>query len=692
MLNIANGVSAFNYYMIFGGTNWGWTGSPHAGFTSYDYGAGITEDRLLTAKLAAQKEIGYFQEAVPSIAASDPLPAPRTKVEPGWAPVKSYQRVAIDPTDSVTGTGVRLLGFRHLSSNEKRQTRFTTALTIPQPGGDLVFDRVPQQSGTFLTLHGRDALMLVANQKLGETDLMYSTSQVFANERLAAGHFAVVTGTRGDAGETVLRFKAAPRVLAGQGVDTTWDSARGLLRLNYSHGDPRTVTVIDGDRRLQLRIVSRDSLERAWVLRGPGHSAGGNAALYAEGPDLVRTVTYDGDTAHVTGSQSGEGTATFWLPPGITRATWNGGPAVAGDVSGVVTLDLPGPAPVDVPTLRWKAQVESPEAAVGYDDSGWTLADARSSENRRHGPGLVQRVVLDANYYGFHEGDIWYRAHYVANLSDPVLSLTGFGGEASSMLVWVNGHYAGAYPANKVPQLVSSPRGSVRAGQPVVLSVLLRNQGQRVDWQSFGESQHQMGLWDATLISRGPVMWRIQGAVGAEEPADAARTLYNNGGLTGERSGWYLPGFDDEQWKAADDLRAERPGVTWYRSHFDLDVPRGQDVAFKLDVESERFATRSDRARTVMFVNGWNVGTWVGSVGPQSSFTIPSGFLNMNGANTVAIAVTAEASGMGPDAVTLRQVSNQTGGMRAVANQAPDYAELAPKLAAQARAKPRVHR
>lgn len=71
MLNIANGVSAFNYYMIFGGTNWGWTGSPHSGFTSYDYGAGITEDRLLTAKLAAQKEIGYFQEAVPSIAASD---------------------------------------------------------------------------------------------------------------------------------------------------------------------------------------------------------------------------------------------------------------------------------------------------------------------------------------------------------------------------------------------------------------------------------------------------------------------------------------------------------------------------------------------------------------------------------------------------------------------------------------------
>lgn len=42
-LNNGNGVTAFNYYMLFGGTNWGWTGSPRNGFTSYDYGASITD-------------------------------------------------------------------------------------------------------------------------------------------------------------------------------------------------------------------------------------------------------------------------------------------------------------------------------------------------------------------------------------------------------------------------------------------------------------------------------------------------------------------------------------------------------------------------------------------------------------------------------------------------------------------------
>ena len=65
MHNIGNGVTAFNYYMAYGGTNWGWTGAPASGFTSYDYGAGITEDRTLTPKASVQKATGYDTKAVP---------------------------------------------------------------------------------------------------------------------------------------------------------------------------------------------------------------------------------------------------------------------------------------------------------------------------------------------------------------------------------------------------------------------------------------------------------------------------------------------------------------------------------------------------------------------------------------------------------------------------------------------------
>ncbi|MDD0860046.1 beta-galactosidase [Arthrobacter alpinus] len=62
--NLNNGINMFNYYMQYGGTNWGWTGSPSSGFTSYDYGAPINEDRQLTLKAVVQKELGYFQRTL----------------------------------------------------------------------------------------------------------------------------------------------------------------------------------------------------------------------------------------------------------------------------------------------------------------------------------------------------------------------------------------------------------------------------------------------------------------------------------------------------------------------------------------------------------------------------------------------------------------------------------------------------
>ncbi|TDZ22953.1 putative beta-galactosidase A [Colletotrichum orbiculare MAFF 240422] len=57
--NLAAGVSIFSIYMLFGGTNWGNLGHP-GGYTSYDYGAAIKEDRsvarekFLELKLQAQ--------------------------------------------------------------------------------------------------------------------------------------------------------------------------------------------------------------------------------------------------------------------------------------------------------------------------------------------------------------------------------------------------------------------------------------------------------------------------------------------------------------------------------------------------------------------------------------------------------------------------------------------------------------
>ena len=123
---MGNGVTAFNYYMLEGGTNWGWTGAPASGFTSYDYGAALDEERTLTDKFAVQKEIGYFQRALPWLAATNPVSAPEPTDVKG-SPVHAYQR-------TTGATGPRFIGFRLGDSNATTDTTFTTPLDLDSDG------------------------------------------------------------------------------------------------------------------------------------------------------------------------------------------------------------------------------------------------------------------------------------------------------------------------------------------------------------------------------------------------------------------------------------------------------------------------------------------------------------------------------------------------------------------------------
>ena len=54
--------------------------------------------------------------------------------------------------------------------------------------------------------------------------------------------------------------------------------------------------------------------------------------------------------------------------------------------------------------------------------------------------------------------------------------------------------------------------------------------------------------------------------------------------------------------------------MTWYRTGFDLNVPRGQDASIGLafgDIDRPR----SDKAyRVLIFVNGWHMGQFIANV------------------------------------------------------------------------------
>ena len=578
--------------------------------------------------------------------------------------------------------------------------------------GTISWKRIPQKEGTTLALHGRDAIMLTADKQVGGHELYYTTSQMFgATLNSAGGSLQYLTGTRGDSGETVLHYTSQPQVSAPEGVEQTWDAATGQLRLNYSYSaSPQQITIKDGDKVLSLRIIDRTTAQTTWLLDGTRN--GKLSSVAVEGVELARTAKFTGkDTLQLTGSVSAESNVRVIAPAGINHVGFNGGslnPASAtgstgagtnsatgtagaagaasagnadaagagtnsttgtGDV-GVFTGKVPGPAAVASQQLSFVKSTDYAEAKATYDDSKWKVAaDTQAANPRFQGPGEYSHTVLDSNHYGFYEGSVWYRGTFTATKADPYLYLQGNGGSGvpsqgknpAFMQVWVNGVYAGAYDAAGNWAKVNVPAGTVKSGDKVTVAVLVNNLGQNLDWSDDGLSKQNRGLFDVA-IEGSTATWKIHGAdadFAAKAATNPSGTLYNNGGLGGEKAGFHMPGFDDSKWDKADNLHSPA-GVTWYRARVKLNLPANQDTAFRLDINSSRFSSLGDRAQATLFVNGWNTGVYIGDRGPQTSFTIPAGFINPNGENVISIAVAAKEDGMGPDSVTLRAVHSTT--------------------------------
>jgi hypothetical protein len=183
--------------------------------------------------------------------------------------------------------------------------------------------------------------------------------------------------------------------------------------------------------------------------------------------------------------------------------------------------------------------------------------------------------------------------------------------------------------------------------------------------------------------------WKIQGNQGGEQITDTVRGAVNNGGLYGERAGWYLPGYPDSGWptRTVPDTTAVA-GTAWYRTTFPLDIPRADDASLGLTIGDPAVPHSSTaHYRALIFVNGWNMGQYVSDAGPQHTFVIPNGVLNPHGTNTVALAVTADgspASALEP--VTLTNLGTVRGGVPVTMDSSPGYAPPSVRLPGRVRA------
>ena len=564
-----------------------------------------------------------------------------------------------------------------------------------QVGGHELYYTTSQMFGATLNSAGGSLQYLTGTRgDSGETVLHYTSQpQVSAPEGVEQTWDAATGQLRLN-----YSYSASPQQI------TIKDGDKVLSLRIIDRTAAQTTWLLDGTRNGNLSSVAVEGVELARTAKFTGKdtlqltgsvSAETNVRVIA--PAGINHVGFNGGSlnpASATGSAGNAGAAKFTntagaaasaakAATGTNSATGTGDVGVftakaatgtnsatgTGDV-GVFTGKVPGPAAVASQQLSFVKSTDYAEAKATYDDSKWKVAaDTQAANPRFQGPGEYSHTVLDSNHYGFYEGSVWYRGTFTATKADPYLYLQGNGGSGvpsqgknpAFMQVWVNGVYAGAYDAAGNWAKVNVPAGTVKSGDKVTVAVLVNNLGQNLDWSDDGLSKQNRGLFDVA-IEGSTATWKIHGAdadFAAKAATNPSGTLYNNGGLGGEKAGFHMPSFDDSKWAKADNLHSPA-GVTWYRARVKLNLPANQDTAFRLDINSSRFSSLGDRAQATLFVNGWNTGVYIGDRGPQTSFTIPAGFLNPNGENVISIAVAAKEDGMGPDSVTLRAVHSTT--------------------------------
>ncbi|MEO8375004.1 MAG: beta-galactosidase, partial [Sphingomonas bacterium] len=525
--NLANGITLQNFYMAYGGTSWGWLPAPVV-FTSYDYGAAISEIRALRPKAETMKQLGEFIAAVPDLAEMEKADG----VSASSPAIRIYH-------NRNPKTDARLLLVMHAPSNAGSDDRFTVSARLPDGTYDLP-----------MRLNGSDAKWLVAGVNLEQQRLVYSTSELQTTLRQRRGDVALFYGRAGEAGETVLRYASAPsvRVLAGD-VTSSFDAARGDLKLTYTHGALARVRIEGGGRPPLLLLIGDEAVGASFWRRD---------AVLVRGPAMLRSARIAGDALALTGDTADTGDFELWAAADVKRLSWNGKPlAVDRSVSGSLMAArgaLPGPIPFALPdltNLTWRVSAPSPEALPGYDDSGWAAVGAVPSAASPREP--TGQPVLTADSYGFHNGDVWYRGRFEGGPATRRITLHYGAGGAGMLQLWLDGRFIGENElAGGLPRPITTGVASfalpAEAQSPGrhVLAVMVRNNGHNWDLMADEAHKEARGLISASLDAgsgrsfAAPIAWKIQGNKGGEDIADPLRGVANNGGLHGERFGWHL--------------------------------------------------------------------------------------------------------------------------------------------------------
>ncbi|KAJ5082234.1 hypothetical protein N7532_011277 [Penicillium argentinense] len=607
--NYGFGVKIFNIYMTYGGTNWGNLGY-QGGYTSYDYGAAITENReIFREKYSEQKLEANFLKASPAYLTATP--------EPGIN--GSYgvpEPIAVTPLrGNSTQTNFYLI--RHANFSSLSSTEYTLELptsigniTIPQLGGNLVLNR-------------RDSKFHVTDYDLGGVNLIYTTAEILTRARgTGSARVLILHGGSGETHEFALHRRLGnPTVAEGSDVTITLKDEAYVVQWHVKP-QRRVIRVSN----VEIYLLWRNEAYAYWPMELEAAAPIGNYTspskdvAVIKGGYLIRSVQITHNEIRLVGDVNTTTEIEVVSTPtkNLNKIVFNGeslqtSRSKLGKLTATVAYKYPALKIPDLVNLEWKFINSLPEIDPSYDDSAWTSCTKQSTNNPRQLNTPTNMYSMD---YGFHTGSLLYRGHFVANGLETSLSLNVSGGTGFGHSVWLNRTFLGSWTGagSNTTTVQEFAFANLTLDQPYVLTVLIDDMGQDEEAPGTDAIKFPHGIFNYELSHhlKSDISWKMTGNLGGEQYADLVRGPRNEGAMYAERQGYHYPEPPDASWKSFNPIKdgLSEAGVGFFTTSFSLDIPLGWDVPMSFVFNQSSAGTTGLNYRCQLFVNGYQFGKY----------------------------------------------------------------------------------
>jgi hypothetical protein len=523
---------------------------------------------------------------------------------------------------------------------------------------------IPQKQ-TCYTLSGLQARIFPTDFTFGNATLVYSTAEVATYGIFDGVPTLVLWVPTGGSAEFYLKGAKSGSVLSCQGCSSVgfYSAADGVIT---TFAQSAGMSVLQFDSGVKALLLDRSAAYGFWVpaltkdpmvaVEDTGEfptllecsGSANDRKVFVSGPYLVRSASVSGNTLELTGDSNSTTDLDVFACASVKSVTWNGKSTQLSKTSyGSLKGKLSGPTfNISIPSLGpWKVQDSLPERFANYSDSGpaWVLANHNTTVNPYT---TATKPYLYVDEYGFHTGNHLWRGYFNGgNVTGVYLSVQG--GDAFGWSAYLNGVFLGSWLGSTNDEnanlTLSFSNATLNPHGSNVLLIIQDNTGH----DETTSTTVPRGILDATLLGSGNAaftQWKVAGTAGGSNSTllDTQRTIYNEGGLYGERLGWHLPGFDDSAWPTSSPSTGfSGATVNFYRTKFPLDIPSGYDVSISAILSAPGIKT----FRALLYVNGWQLARFMPYLDTQVNFPVPAGVLDYSGEDTVAVAVWAQEEG-----------------------------------------------